>query len=67
MCPLYVFQEVLKIIENIVKLLNPDVINIDYEVDPKKIKEEINITVFKVGLDPKILLNRSRKFKKTSS
>ena len=35
--------------------MNPDVINIDYNVDPTIISETINIPV-QGGLDPKILL-----------
>ena len=37
------------------KLLNPDVINIDYNVDPKEIVKDIKIPI-QGGLDPKILL-----------
>ena len=36
-------------------IVNPSAINIDYEVDPKKIAENINIPI-QGGLDPKCLL-----------
>ena len=38
-----------------VEVVNPDVISIDYNVDPTLIRDTINITV-QGGLDPKILL-----------
>ncbi len=41
-----------KFVENV----NPDIINIDYKVDPSIIRDTIDITV-QGGLDPKILLN----------
>ena len=40
-----------KFVENV----NPDVISIDYNIDPSKIRDNIDITV-QGGLDPKILL-----------
>ena len=43
--------------------MNPDVINIDYSIDPKKIIKEIKIPV-QGGLDPKILLNDKEILKK---
>ena len=43
--------------------VNPDVINIDYSIDPEKIIKEIKIPV-QGGLDPKILLNDKETLKK---
>ena len=48
--------------KNYVDNVKPDVINIDYEVDPKKIASEINIPIQR-GLDPKILLTDKEKIK----
>ena len=45
------------------KAVNPDAINIDYSIDPKKIIKEIKIPV-QGGLDPKILLNDKQTLKK---
>ena len=39
-----------------VEIVNPDIINIDYNVDPSIIRDTVDITV-QGGLDPKILLN----------
>ena len=44
--------------------VKPDCISIDYEVDPKWIKEKLNGTPIQGGLDPKILLNNKDKIKK---
>ena len=43
-------------------LVNPDMINIDYDVDPKKIIKEIKIPI-QGGLDPKILLTNKKVLK----
>ena len=43
--------------------VKPDMINIDYEVDPKKIIKELNIPV-QGGLDPKVLLTNKDVLKK---
>tara|TARA_B100000959_G_scaffold203319_1_gene212887 strand:+ start:237 stop:1238 length:1002 start_codon:yes stop_codon:yes gene_type:complete len=43
--------------------VNPDMINIDYDIDPKKIIKEIKIPV-QGGLDPKILLTNKEELKK---
>ena len=43
--------------------VNPDVINIDYSIDPEKIIKEIKIPV-QGGLDPKILLSDKETLKK---
>ena len=47
-------------------MVKPDCISIDYEVDPKWIKEKLNGTPIQGGLDPKILLNDKEKIKKTT-
>ena len=44
-------------------LVNPDMINIDYDVDPKKIIKEIKIPI-QGGLNPKILLTDKETLKK---
>ena len=43
--------------------VNPDMVNIDHDVDPKKIIKEIKIPV-QGGLDPKILLTNKEELKK---
>ena len=48
-----------------ISLIKPDVINIDYQVNPKKIADEVEITV-QGGLDPKILLTDLDNVKKES-
>ena len=44
--------------------VKPDCINIDYNIDPKWIKEKLNGTPIQGGLDPKILLSDKEKIKK---
>ena len=44
--------------------VKPDCISIDYEVDPKWIKEKLNGMPIQGGLDPKILLTDKEKIKK---
>ena len=44
--------------------VKPDCISIDYEVDPKCIKEKINGIPIQGGLDPKILLGDKEEIKK---
>jgi len=46
--------------------VKPDCISIDYEVDPKWIKEKLNGTPIQGGLDPKILLTDKEKIKKST-
>ena len=43
-------------------VVNPDMVNIDYDVDPKKIIKEIKIPI-QGGLDPKILLTNKKVLK----
>ena len=61
--PVICFPRGIKNYRKYCEAVNPDVINIDYEVDPKKIKEEIKITV-QGGLDPKVLLTDQENLKK---
>ena len=46
--------------------VKPDCISIDYEVDPKLIKEKLNGLPVQGGLDPKILLTNKEKIKKST-
>jgi len=45
--------------------VKPDCISIDYEVDPKWMKDKLNGTPIQGGLDPKILLTDKEKIKKS--
>ena len=47
-------------------IVKPDCISIDYEVDPKWIKEKLNGLPIQGGLDPKILLTDKEKIKKNT-
>jgi len=47
-------------------MVKPDCISIDYEVDPKWIKEKLNGIPIQGGLDPKILLHDKEKIKKNT-
>ena len=46
--------------------VKPDCVSIDYEVDPKWIKEKLNGLPIQGGLDPKILLTDKEKIKKST-
>jgi len=46
--------------------VKPDCISIDYEVDPKWIKEKINGIPIQGGIDPKILLGDKNRIKKNT-
>ena len=46
--------------------VKPDCISIDYEVDPKLIREKINNITVQGGLDPKILLGDKGEIKKNT-
>ena len=61
--PVICFPRGIKDYKNFCEIVNPDAINIDYDVDPKKIVEEIKIPV-QGGLDPKILLTDQDTLKK---
>ena len=45
------------------EVVKPDMVNIDYDIDPKKIVNELDIPI-QGGLDPKILLAEKDKIKK---
>ena len=47
-------------------IVKPDVVSIDYNVDPKKILKHLNIPI-QGGLDPKILLTDKETLKKEVS
>ena len=49
--------------ENFCSIVKPDCISIDYEVDPKWIKEKLNGIPVQGGLDPKILLKDKEEVK----
>ncbi len=53
--PVICFPRGIKDYKNFCEIVKPDAVNIDYDTDPKKIVDEINIPV-QGGLDPKILL-----------
>jgi uroporphyrinogen decarboxylase len=61
--PVICFPRGIKDYKNFCDVVKPDAINIDYDVDPKKIVNEINIPV-QGGLDPKILLTDEENLKK---
>ena len=61
--PVICFPRGIKNYKNFCEIVKPDMISIDYEVDPKKIIEEINIPV-QGGLDPKVLLTDKDEIKK---
>ena len=47
-------------------IVKPSCISIDYEIDPKWIKEKVNGIPIQGGLDPKILLTGKEKIKKST-
>ena len=53
--PVICFPRGIKDYKNFCEIVKPDAVNIDYDVDPKKIVKEIKIPV-QGGLDPQILL-----------
>jgi uroporphyrinogen decarboxylase len=53
--PVICFPRGIKDYKNFCEIVEPDAVNIDYDVDPKKIVNEIKIPI-QGGLDPKILL-----------
>ncbi len=61
--PIICFPRGIKDYKNFCDIVKPDAVNIDYDVDPKKIVNEINIPV-QGGLDPKILLTDKETLKK---
>ena len=61
--PVICFPKGIKNYKNYCEIVKPDVISIDYEADPLKIKKEIKIPV-QGGMDPKILLTNKETIKK---
>ena len=61
--PAICFPRGIKNYKKFCDFVKPDVINIDYNVNPRDIKDKINITI-QGGLDPKILLTDKNKLKK---
>jgi len=61
--PIICFPRGIKDYKKYCEIVKPDAVNIDYEVDPKKIIKDIKIPV-QGGLDPKILLTDKINLKK---
>ncbi len=61
--PVICFPRGIKNYKNFCEIVKPDAVNIDYDVDPKKIVNEIRIPI-QGGLDPKILLTDKETLKK---
>ena len=64
--PIICFPREIKNYKKYCKIVKPDVINIDYKVNPEKIRKELDIT-FQGGLDPRILLAGRDKLKKETT
>ncbi len=60
--PVICFPRGIKDYKNFCEIVKPDAVNIDYNVDPKKIVKEIKIPV-QGGLDPQILLTNKETLK----
>ncbi len=60
--PVICFPRGIKDYTNFCEIVKPDAVNIDYDVDPKKIINEIKIPI-QGGLDPKILLTDQKTLK----
>jgi uroporphyrinogen decarboxylase len=61
--PVICFPRGIRNYKNYCDIIKPDVINIDYEVDPTTICKKINIPV-QGGMDPKVLLTDTENLKK---
>ena len=64
--PVICFPREIKNYKEFCDIVKPDAINIDYNVDPKKILTDIKIPI-QGGLDPKILLTDKETLKKEAS
>ncbi len=64
--PIICFPRGIKNYKSYCEIVKPDVICIDYEIDPLQIRKEINITV-QGGLDPKVLLSGKDQLKKEAN
>ena len=61
--PVVCFPREIKDYKKFVNVVKPDVVNIDYSVDPKSILKDIKIPI-QGGLDPKVLLTQKENIKK---
>ncbi len=61
--PAICFPRGIKNFKNFCDIVKPDAVCIDYEVDPRKIRNEIKIPI-QGGMDPKILLSGKENIKK---
>ena len=61
--PAICFPRGIKNYKNFCEIVKPDMINIDYDINPKKIIKEIKIPI-QGGLDPKVLLTDKDNLKK---
>ena len=61
--PVICFPREIKNYKNFCEIVNPDAVNIDYNIDPKLIAKQIKIPV-QGGLDPKVLLSSKENLKK---
>jgi uroporphyrinogen decarboxylase len=61
--PVICFPKGIKNYKNFCEIVKPDVICIDYDIDPIKISKEIDIPI-QGGLDPKVLLTDKENLKK---
>ena len=64
--PVICFPREIKNYKEFCEIVKPDVISIDYNVDPKNILRDIKIPI-QGGLDPKILLTDKETLKKEAS
>ena len=64
--PVICFPRNIKNYKKFCEVVKPDVVNIDYEVNPKKILKEIKIPI-QGGLDPRILLKDKSQIKKEAT
>jgi uroporphyrinogen decarboxylase len=64
--PVICFPREIKNYKEFCKIVKPDAVNIDYNVDPKNILKEVKIPI-QGGLDPKILLTDKETIKKEAS
>ena len=60
--PVICFPRGIKNYKEFCKIVKPDMVNIDYDVDPKKIASELDLPI-QGGFDPKILLTEIDKVK----
>ncbi|WP_440650776.1 uroporphyrinogen decarboxylase [Candidatus Pelagibacter sp. HIMB1495] len=64
--PVICFPREIKNYKEFCEVVKPDVISIDYNVDPKKILQDIKIPI-QGGLDPKVLLTDYKNLRKETS